>query len=164
MVASLADAVEAVHASGILHRDIKPSNVMLRPNGQPVLIDFGIAFFEDGNHLTRTGTMIGTPAYAAPEQLSGHKRFSRRTDVFGLGGILYTALTNRAPNVGDTLSAVLRSVRTVESRWPTKRLLPMELEGIGRRALARDPEKRYASAGEFAAALRAWLEGVQIEI
>ena len=160
LVAQLAEAVACVHDAGILHRDIKPSNVIVRPDGSPVLIDFGVALFEEGDRLTQTGAMLGTPAYAPPEQLAGKKyEISERSDVFGLGAILYAALTGSPPNSGDTMSALLRDAQTVESRWPTKRLVPLELESIGRRALARDPSRRYARAAELAQVLWEWLRG-----
>ena len=156
----LADALAYAHESSVLHRDIKPSNVIVRPDGSPVLIDFGVALFEEGDRLTQTGAMLGTPAYAPPEQLAGKKyEISERSDVFGLGAILYAALTGSPPNSGDTMSALLRDAQTVESRWPTKRLVPLELESIGRRALARDPSRRYARAAELAQVLWEWLRG-----
>lgn len=88
LVRDLADALGAVHAEGILHRDLKPENVLLRPDGTPVVLDFGLARELDGEGLTRTGDVLGTPAYMSPEQANGESpsRLDARTDVYGLGG------------------------------------------------------------------------------
>jgi serine/threonine protein kinase len=158
LVAALCRTVQVVHDAGVLHRDIKPSNVMIHPDGSPVLIDFGLASVEDDDALTRTGTLLGTPAYASPEQVLGRKQFGPHTDVYGLGGILFTSLTNRPPHEGHTLSVVLRAARDKEPRWPSKRWIPLELERLGRVALRRDPLERYKSAAEFRTALVTWLE------
>jgi serine/threonine protein kinase len=161
LVADLCATVEVVHQAGVLHRDIKPSNVMIRPDSPPVLIDFGLAHVEGGDDLTRTGTLLGTPAYASPEQLTGRKGFGPHTDVYGLGGILFTSLTNRPPHEGQTLSVLLRSARDKEPRWPSKRWIPIELERLGRVALRRDPQERYQSVAELRAVLVEWLDDRQ---
>ena len=125
------------------------------------MIDFGVASLQTSNgqdttRLTQKGQWVDVLRYASPEQLTGGKQFGPHNDVFGLGGVLFTALTNRPPNEGATLSAVLISAAR-EPRWPSKRFLPIELERVGRRALARELDQRYASAEEFQTALENWL-------
>src|SRR5690606_39120026 len=93
LVIQLCGAVSAVHAAGLLHRDLKPQNVILRPSGTPVLLDFGIAQDESAERLTQTGQLLGTPSYMSPEQAAGDPRaVDVRSDVYGLGAILFTLL------------------------------------------------------------------------
>lgn len=158
LVASLAGAVAAAHAQGVLHRDLKPDNVLLGPEGRPLLTDFGLARLSgDSSRLSLTGQVLGTPGYMAPEQAAGERRaVGPATDVYGLGGILYACLTGRPPHEGSNLSELL--VRTVSGTPPAPSTLrgdgDTRLDAICLRCLAREPDQRFASAAEVARALR----------
>lgn len=160
IAAPLARAVAAAHAHDILHRDIKPGNVVLCPDGSPVLLDFGLASAADATTLTRTGDVIGTPQYMAPEQARG-RRAGPRADVYGLGTVLFEMVSGRPPHMGTDSLDVLERVR----REPAVRLrkvtpaAPRDLETILMRALAFEPENRYADADAFAADLEAFVAG-----
>ncbi|MCO5171698.1 MAG: serine/threonine-protein kinase [Planctomycetes bacterium] len=153
----LCDAVGALHAQGVLHRDLKPQNVIVRPDGTPVLLDFGLARDPAGGaSLTRTGQVLGTPRYMAPEQAEGKTRepLDARTDVYGLGAILFELLSGAPPfaEVDGGPWAVLFAVGEREPRWPE---LDEALGAVLRRAMAKRPDDRYATARELGAALAA---------
>ena len=158
--AEIAEALAAVHAHGIIHRDLKPGNILLDRQGNALLTDFGLARpTEDQEHITAEGGWVGTPAYMAPEQVSGAAaRVGPRTDIFGLGMVLYHMVTGRLPFDGPAL-AILTRLAT-EPMPPPSRFRPEldpRLEGIILRAIARDPDQRFGSAEEMAQALREWL-------
>ncbi|MGE0710705.1 MAG: bifunctional serine/threonine-protein kinase/formylglycine-generating enzyme family protein [Planctomycetota bacterium] len=152
LVRDLARGLAAVHAQGVLHRDLKPQNVRLRPDGSPVLLDFGLARGLDLTSLTQTGVLLGTPKYMAPEQVEDPRRVDERADVYGLGGILFACLCGRAPFEGATPWETISKVLSADPRWPSREL-PVPLLGVLRRALAKDPAARHASAAELADAL-----------
>jgi WD40 repeat protein/tetratricopeptide (TPR) repeat protein len=158
LVESLARAVHHAHLRGIIHRDLKPGNVLLTADGTPKIADFGLAKFDPnfagdadggGSHKTATNALIGTPSYMAPEQAGGHTRqIGPAVDVYALGAILYELLTGRPPFRGAT---ALQTLEWVKHRQPTPptRLRPKihrDLETICLKALAKEPERRYASA------------------
>ena len=156
-MAQLAAGLGAAHALGILHRDLKPDNVLL-VNGRPVATDFGLARLDGGERerLTRTGEILGTPSYMAPEQAEGDPRLiDARADVYGLGAVLYAALTGRPPFSGASLLATLRKV--LEERPPSPRDLgldvPQPIAAVCLRCLEKDPGNRYSSALALAAEL-----------
>jgi len=156
----LAEALAAAHARGLLHRDLKPSNVIIRPDGEPVLLDFGLAGDPEAPTLTRTGDVVGTPQYMAPEQARG-ERAGPATDVYGLGAVLYEMLTLAPPHGEGTSREVLERART---RPPRRALrldpgLPRGLRTILETALAWRPSWRHAGMEQMASSLRAWLEG-----
>ena len=157
IVADLAEGVAAVHARGLIHRDIKPSNVILHDDGQPRLVDFGLAAHLGSPRLRQ---VAGSPSYMAPEQVRGHgDRIDHRVDVFGLGGVLYALLTGRSPYQAPDLGSTLALAEKGE--FPPPRQLepkvPAPIEAVCLKALAAAPENRYGSAAEFARALkRAW--------
>ena len=161
LVESLASAVEHAHRRGIIHRDLKPSNVMLSEGDHAKLTDFGLAKRLDaGAGLTETGALLGSPWYMAPEQALGEV-VGPAADIYGLGTILYELLTGRTPFAGE---GVLRTLALAASEPPCapRRIrpsVPRDLEAICLKCLEKNPERRYASAGELAADLRDFLAG-----
>jgi serine/threonine protein kinase len=159
-----AAGVASAHGAGVVHRDLTPENLMVSRNGSVKILDFGLAKllrpaeFSGGAALgghTATGMVIGTAGYLSPEQLRGGKA-SERSDVFSLGLVLYEMATGGNPfqrsNAADTFSAILRDdPAPLEESLPQA---PEELTQIIRRALAKKPEERYASARELAADLQ----------
>ncbi len=161
IVAQVADALHHAHQRGILHRDVKPGNILLRPDGVPVLTDFGLALREDAPSLTRTGEFAGTPYYSSPEQIRvGRDGVGPHSDVFALGVTLYELLTLQRPFQGATSQEVLQAILTREPIDPQRRNgeVPVDLAAIALKAIEKDTTRRYANAFEFAADLRAFLE------
>ena len=168
-VLRIAEAVQHAHDHGVLHRDLKPSNILLTADGQPRITDFGIArriatdTADGAAELTRTGQVLGSPGYAAPEQALGGKA-DVRTDVYGLGALLYHLLTGRPPFQGPTLDSILLQLRESDP-LPPRRLtptVPRALETIALHSLAKEPAHRYATARDFADDLGRFLDGVPI--
>ncbi len=158
-VQRVAEAVQHAHEHGVLHRDLKPSNILLAPDGQPRVTDFGLArHTTDAAELTRTGQMLGSPGYAAPEQAFGGNA-DARTDVYGLGALLYHLLTGRPPFQGPTVDSILLQLRENDPLPPRQLTpnLPRDLEIIALHCLAKDPANRYATAREVAADLARFL-------
>lgn len=157
--AELASGLSTVHGAGVLHRDVKPSNVLVRRDGKPVLLDFGLALLEGDSTLTRAASSIGTPAYMPPESLVPSRQRSTSGDVYSLTATLYHMLTLRPPYLG-TPSEVLAGIATVEP-VPAARLrpgLPRDLQAILDKGMNRKPRARYASTDELEADLRAFLD------
>jgi hypothetical protein len=156
----LARALHVAHEQGVIHRDVKPSNVRITPDDRPMLLDFGIARDATVDGPTLTQTFAGSPLYAAPEQFSG-AALDARADVYALGATLYQCLTGRVPFAGGTMEEVLRRVLSEEPLAP-RRLVPtisVDAETVMLKALAKEPDARYASAAAFADDLQAALEG-----
>ncbi len=169
LVRQLAQALQHAHERGVLHRDLKPENVLVGPDGKPRVTDFGLARLLDREALTRTGEVLGTPAYMAPEQASGETgHFGPHTDVYGLGAILYALLTGRAPfGTGpqmQLLAAVLMKAPDPPRahRGELASDLARALEVICQHCLEKEPDDRYASAGELGDDLERWLAGEPI--
>jgi hypothetical protein len=153
LMSQLAEGVSAVHARGLIHRDIKPANVILHDDGTPRLVDFGLAAPLCGERLGRPG---GSPMYMAPEQARLEKdRIDFRTDVFGLGGVLYELLTGHPPHEAATRAELEKQAREGIVIPPRKHdpKIPKPLERLCLKALAAAPENRYTSADEFRQAL-----------
>jgi serine/threonine-protein kinase len=144
---ALADALAYSHARGVLHRDVKPENVILAPGGRPMLMDFGIAKAADSSVRTKTGFLVGSPAYVSPEQLSGMP-LDGRTDVYSLGTTLFELVTGRLPFRAHGIEDLAR--RIDEDAPPLSRFrddADPGLERIVEKALARDRRNRYDAAG-----------------
>jgi hypothetical protein len=165
VVCQICEGLSAAHAAGVVHRDVKPENVFLI--GEPdkpmaKLLDFGISKIaeSDGDgKLTRTGLVMGTPSYMPPEQARGAK-VDHRADVYGVGAILYRALTGRLPFSGDDPTAVLAAVLTKEPERPraVESSVPEGLELIIERAMAKDPDRRYPTMDALREDLQHWAE------
>jgi serine/threonine-protein kinase len=162
LVATLADAVEFAHASGVIHRDLKPANILLTACGTPVITDFGVARRIDGPDLTVPGARVGTPSYMAPEQALGQARVvGPAVDVYALGALLYEMLSGRPPFRAETAAETERQV-IAEEPAPPSRLnakVPRDLETICLKCLHKAAARRYTSARELADDLRRFLGG-----
>ncbi len=168
LMVKIADAVAAAHRFNIIHRDLKPSNILIDPSGEPFLIDFGLAklqVHEKENDLTRTGQIVGTPAYMSPEQASGRGQLGPQVDVYALGAVLYTMVTRQPPFSGATPFDVLIQVMHREPPSPRKlnHLVHRDLERIIHKAIAKDTEHRYPSAEALQADLQRYLRDEPIQ-
>jgi ABC-type phosphate/phosphonate transport system substrate-binding protein/tRNA A-37 threonylcarbamoyl transferase component Bud32 len=159
LVATVAHAVEHAHQCRFLHRDIKPSNILLDTKGQPYLSDFGLAKALDGaKSISKSGAVMGTINYMSPEQADG-KRVGFPTDVFSLGAVLYELLTGRPPFRGESIGETLRRLQETDPEHPRLRCpwIDTDLATISLKCLEKDPNQRYASAGDLALDLDNWL-------
>jgi serine/threonine-protein kinase len=167
LVSTLAHAIHTAHDCGIVHRDLKPCNVMLTLTGIPKIADFGLAKrLDDDSGHTRTGEVLGTPSYMAPEQAAGQKsQIGPATDVYALGAILYELLTGRPPFKGASPLESLRQLTTQDPVAPSRLVLstPPDLEAICLKCLEKAPAARYASAQELAADLDRYLGGQPVK-
>jgi serine/threonine-protein kinase len=166
LVERLARAVQAAHDRQVVHRDLKPANVLVAADGQPKITDFGLAkAVEEGSTQTRSGIILGTPAYMAPEQARGESlRAGPLADVYALGAILYHLLTGRPPFEGATMVETIDQVLTRDPVPPTQLggKVPADLETICLKCLQKEPTRRYGSAGELADDLKRFLDGEPI--
>ncbi|MFO0810339.1 MAG: protein kinase [Gemmataceae bacterium] len=160
MVADVADALHHAHQNGVTHRDVKPSNLMLSADGRLSVTDFGLARMLEQPGMTVTGEFVGTPAYMSPEQITaGRIPVDHRTDVYSLGATLYELLTLRPPFSADGRDKLLAMVIQKEPPPPrsVQPRVPRDLETICLKALEKDPDRRYPSAGAMAEDLRRYV-------
>src|SRR4051812_24667173 len=166
LVETLAGAMAEAHRRGVVHRDLKPANILLTTEGVPKVADFGLAKLLDAESgLTRTGSILGSPSYMAPEQAEGKtKDVGPAADLYALGAILYELLTGRPPFRGATVLETLQQVKTVEPVPPSRLVpgTPRDAETIALKCLQKDPGKRYGSATTLAEDLRRFQAGVPI--
>lgn len=167
LLRKVAGAIGFVHRHGLVHRDLKPANVLLDEEGEPYVVDFGLAVDAAGGHtLTATGRLLGTPAYMAPEQARGERALvTERTDIYALGVMLYELCCGVAPfqraGLVDTIHAVVHD----DPRPPSKERpdMPRALENVILKAMAKDPARRYGTAEALAEDLRRFAAGEPIE-
>ncbi|MBN2433546.1 MAG: protein kinase [Acidobacteria bacterium] len=161
LMAKVADAVAHAHAAGIIHRDLKPANILVDSQRDPHVTDFGLAgHVHETSSLSRTGDIMGTPHYMSPEQAAGARAMVDETsDVYSLGATLYHGLTGQAPFADTGATRTLIQVMTRDPQAPraVNRAVPRDLECICLKAMAREKERRYAAAADFAADLRRYL-------
>ncbi len=145
-----AQGLQAAHDRGIVHRDIKSANLMLTPRGQVKIMDFGLAQLAERSKLTETTAILGTPSYMSPEQALGEKT-DRRTDLWSLGVVLYEMVAGRQPFEGERQEAVLYGITNEEHEPVTAQRagLPMELEWLITKTLAKNREERYQNAEDL---------------
>ncbi len=157
LLAPIARALAFAHQQGILHRDIKPSNILITQSGEPMLSDFGLAKIleaQDSADLTGSTGVVGTPAYMAPEQITGNA-VDRRADIYALGIVFYELVTGRTPYRADTPAAVMIKAATEPMPRPTEFIsyLPDHVERVILKALDRNPDNRYQTMDELAQVL-----------
>src|SRR5262249_8762432 len=160
LIAEVADALDYAHQQGVIHRDIKPSNLLLSPGGRLSLNDFGLARMLEQPGMTLTGEFVGTPAYMSPEQVTaGRTPLDHRTDIYSLGATLYELLTLQRPFPGERRDQVLAQILHKDPTAPRRvnKKVPKDLETICLKALEKDPDRRYQTAGQMAEDLRRYL-------
>ena len=160
IMGELLDALEFAHGAGVVHRDVKPANIMMDVQRRVKLADFGVARIQDAER-SAAGTMVGTPAYMSPEQWNGDPgTFDERTDIYGLGGILFFLLCGAVPNQVQRptdLEPYFRHSPVPKPSDFTPRRVPPELEVMCLKCLARDPNARFTSIFQMRHELRSWL-------
>jgi serine/threonine protein kinase/Flp pilus assembly protein TadD len=161
LLADVGDALNYAHEQGVIHRDVKPANLLLSGDGRLCLGDFGLARVAQEPGMTVSGSFLGTPAYMSPEQVAaGRVKLDHRTDVYSLGAVLYEMLTLQRPFLGDSREQVLTGILSKDPR-PPRRVnprVPMDLDTICLKAMEKDPDRRYATAGEMSADLKQFLQ------
>ncbi len=155
---TVARAAGYAHEHGVVHRDVKPENVLVDPDGRVVLTDFGLARIDDDRDMTKTGSVMGTPHYMAPEQVRGEKQtIAPATDVWALGVLLYEFVTGHKPFDGSTIPAMYDGIVRQEPAT-----LAGPLGAIARKALEKEPLRRYRDGTAFADELRRYLAGESV--
>ncbi|MDA1054955.1 MAG: serine/threonine-protein kinase, partial [Planctomycetota bacterium] len=158
MVRDVALALEECHQHGVIHRDIKPSNVVVNQRGTPIIMDFGLASMENSARVTLDQQVIGTLRYMSPEQVTGRlDEVGPRSDIYSLGATLYELLTAHPPFAGEHFIEIANQIEFALPARPSELLpgLDTAIDEICLRALAKKPQDRFASMGDFAEALAA---------
>ena len=165
LIREICIALQHAHSQGVVHRDLKPSNIMLTPDGQPRIMDFGVAKRNAGEiTMTIDGQILGTPAYMSPEQAGGlSHQADAQSDIYSVGVILFQLLTGELPFRGD-VQMLLYQVQYEEPPSPRKlnHQVPRDLETICLKCMAKEPKRRYASAGDLADDVQRYLDGIPI--
>ncbi len=158
----IAQGLDAAHRKSVVHRDVKPANVMIEAGGLVKIMDFGLAKISGRSKLTKAGTTLGTTAYMSPEQARGEEA-DHRSDIWSLGAVIYEMIAGRTPFKGDYEQAVIYSIlnEAPEPLTAVRSNVPMELERIAGKALAKNPAERYQHADELIADLRALRKGAE---
>ena len=160
LIADAADALDYAHGQGVIHRDIKPSNLMVDRDGRLKLMDFGLARVVEEPGMTVSGEFLGTPRYMSPEQIAaGRVKIDHRTDIYSLGATLYELLTLQAVFSGERREQIISQILSKEPRRPRQhdRQIPVDLETICLKAVEKDPDRRYQTAGQMADDLRRYV-------
>jgi serine/threonine-protein kinase len=158
LTTEVADALDYAHRQGVIHRDIKPENILLH-DGRPMVADFGIALAVSaaaGGRMTETGLSLGTPHYMSPEQATAEKDLTSRSDLYSLGSVLYEMLTGSPPHVGSSAQQIIMKIVTDEARPVTevRKSVPRNVAAAVAKSLEKLPADRFATAKDFADALR----------
>jgi len=163
LVAQIADALDYAHSQGVIHRDIKPANIIITPELQAKILDFGIALFSN-IRTTKEGKVIGTPYYMAPEQVLGQK-IDHRADIFALGVLSYEVITGAKPFHADTITGVITRIAYDQPDFPSNiqdlGFMPSAWEKVFSKVLAKNPTERYPTATTFAKDLAAIFPSTQ---
>ena len=165
MIAEVADALDHAHENGVIHRDIKPANLLLSPDGHLSVNDFGLARMLEQPGMTMSGEFVGSPLYMSPEQITaGRVPLDHRTDIFSLGSTLYELLTLAPPFPGRGRDEVMARILQKDPRRPrsVNKKVPVDLETICLKALEKDPDQRYQTAGQLAEDLRRFINRFEI--
>ncbi len=164
LMIQVCDGLDYAHRQGVVHRDVKPDNIVVGEDSRVKIMDFGIARVQDLDLMqTRTGVLLGSPAYCAPEQLRDFRNVDGRADIFSAGVILYQWLVKRLPFPGEAAPELISGILTAEP-IPPRSINPKissVLEGVVLRALAKDPRERFQTAGEFQSALEQVLRRIE---
>ncbi|MBN1360519.1 MAG: protein kinase [Sedimentisphaerales bacterium] len=167
LMLKVCEAIQHAHQNGVIHRDLKPSNILVTRDGQPRVVDFGLAraVLDESTFKTLSldGEVTGTPAYMSPEQAAGQRgHLDTRTDIYSLGVVLYQLLTGHFPyDVETSMLETLQNIRESEPVKPSAyvRRLDWDVQAIVLKALAKEPDERYQSAAEMVGDIRSWLAG-----
>jgi serine/threonine protein kinase len=154
-------AIEEVHHRGFVHRDLKPGNILFTSKGQPKVADFGLAKWLEEASQTRTGALLGTPSFMAPEQAGSDWPLGPAADIWALGVVLYVCLVGKPPFQGSTDLATAKLVCEAEPA-PMPETVPLALQHLCMRCLRKNPTERFASARELADELERWQRGEQV--
>lgn len=159
LVRHLAEGIFHAHTRGVLHRDLKPANILFDAEDKALVSDFGLARFTGAATITKSGALLGTPAYLAPEVILGQAGHTTSSDVYALGVILFECLTGRTPFQNDAPLALLKTITEDEIPAPSTfaKGIDRDLEAVCLKALEKDPARRYASAQALANDLSLWL-------